>query len=230
MIRPAFRRLLLPTAILVTCCGPPSSGDIGVSVDKLDPSDGAGIPPSHLVVVDIAIEVTPDLIWNTLGMAGYTFGGGRFEYAHDPNTGDVLYTNPGTENRFVTFFSRPRPRNGDGRFGPNAAVQVGGSYCHGAVARFWETEIDANVGSIGAEPDRDGYVGRIVIDMSGFFDPRFRVDSDNIIIATEQPPGSELIFNTNCLGLEAGCRWERFRARAPTGVSGSTAFPSRPRR
>ena len=196
---------MLLRAFLCSWIAPLAAGDIVVTVDKLDSSDGAGDPPpKHIVVVDINIEVTPDQTWNTLGMAGYTFGGARYQYAHDPNTGDVLYTNPGTDNRFVTFFNEPRARNGDGRFGPNAAVQVGSSHCIGQTPRFWDTELDAVFLPIGLEPDRDGYIGRIAIDLSGFANPRFRTDSDDIIVATEPPPDADLIFNTFCGNIELG--------------------------
>lgn len=107
--RPAQRQNEL-AILLVTISTAFARAEITATADKLDPSDGLPMPPANIVVADVAVSVTADDVWYATGLRGETHNGARFVYAHDPN-GVVLPTAPGTDNRFVTFFSRPRDRD-----------------------------------------------------------------------------------------------------------------------
>ncbi|MCC6359809.1 MAG: hypothetical protein IT450_13775 [Phycisphaerales bacterium] len=162
---------------------------ITVQVDKLGASDGIPMPPANLVVIDIAAEPSSNDAFSGIGCWARTANGARLEYAHDPN--GVVPTAPGTENRFVTFFSRPRGRDADARFGSGAVLAVAGRYSGGVVPIFEPFLADAALfdspGSPPGQPGPAGWVGRFVLDLSSATDPRFQSDSPAIVIA-ETPP------------------------------------------
>lgn len=169
---------------------------ITVQVDKLDAADGLPMPAANLVVIDIAAEPSSNDAFSTIGFRATADNGARLEYAHDPN--GVVPTAPGTENRFVTFFSRPRSRNADGRFGAGASLFVGGRYYGGATAEF--TPFSANAflfiapGPPPGQPGPAGWVGRFVLDLSTVTDPQFQTDSSAIVIAESPPANSVLLL------------------------------------
>src|SRR5262245_19723949 len=104
-----------------------AAASLGLTVDIYGPGDGATPQPDpRLVVVDILVAANPDnLIWTVSGIRVQTFNAATLVYAHDPNTGAIVPTNQGTANRFTTSFSRPRPRDGNGRFTDSGAAAVG---------------------------------------------------------------------------------------------------------
>src|SRR5262245_35302533 len=89
---------------------------VAISVDILDPSDGGHQPPATVLCVDIFVDVTTEDTWTAGGARAVAQNGASLRYATDPNTGNIILTNPGTNNRFVTFYSRPRPRDDDSRY------------------------------------------------------------------------------------------------------------------
>src|SRR5437762_14207798 len=95
----------------------------------VEPSDNIRLPPPGLVSIDVLVAITPpDFQWTAAGLRGVALGGAALRYATDPNTGGPALTNPGTANRFVTFFTSPRGRDVNGRYTNGAAAAAGG-YC-----------------------------------------------------------------------------------------------------
>ena len=182
----------------------PVLANLTVQVDKLDPTDGFPMPENNLVVIDVSVNVSTDDAWAALGIAAFALNGATLVYAHDPNDAHVLYTAPGPENRFSTFFSRPRGRNGTLRFEQESMVQLTGSYCIGPSAVFAPNRVDAGVRPSTPEFGRSGYVARIVIDLAGVNDPLFRSDSASIVLASEPPPDSVALLETFCGSMEYG--------------------------
>src|SRR5215470_14496462 len=95
---------------------PSALASVTITIDRLDPGDGGAQPPAGIVVVDVLVDASSSDCWTCGGMVAFTQNSARFRYATDPNTGAVLLSNPGTANRFVTFFSKPRPRDANSRF------------------------------------------------------------------------------------------------------------------
>lgn len=183
------RAAVMAIALVATA----ANADIVVNVDKLDASDGLPMPSPNLVVVDVSVDVTSFDAWSSTGIFGYADNGARLAYAYDPN--GVVPTAPGVNNRFVTFFSRPRERDANARFGANGAVVLS-SALYGLLPVFLPTEVNAVVYGSVHEFGRDGYVLRVALDLSEVSDPRFRLDSDNIVVSTTQLSGAVALFET----------------------------------
>lgn len=194
-----MRPLKLLAVSGVSLSGRYAVAEITATVDKLDPSDGIPMPPPNLVIVDLAIDVTPDDAFAAMGINADAYGGAELQYARDPN-GIVIPTAPGIENRFVTFFSRPRLRDGNGRFGPAGEIAVTGGYYGGPGATFNATNVNAVSFVTIYEPGRDGYVLRLALNLSSVTDPAFRVDSPNIVVAASPPQGSTVLLETSYPG------------------------------
>lgn len=206
---------------------------ITVQVDKLDASDGIPMPPANLVVIDIAAEPSSNDAFSGIGFWARTANGARLEYAHDPN--GVVPTAPGTENRFVTFFSRPRGRDADARFGAGASLLVAGRYYGGTVAEF--TPFSANAalfiapGPPPGQPGPAGWVGRFVLDLSTVTDPQFQTDSSAIVIAETPPANSVLLLELSTPALAPGLlvtSANNDRAELNFGVYGIIPEPATP--
>lgn len=205
---------------------------ITVQVDKLDASDGLPMPPANVVIIDCAVEPSNNDAFSSIGFRAVAANGARLEYARDPN-GAVIPTAPGTENRFVTFFSRPRTRNGDGRFGASASLFLAGRYSGGVVATFLPSLADAALFDSPSpppgQPGPAGWVGRFALDLSNVTDPRFQADSTAIVIA-ESPPADSiplLEFSTGVglAGLLVGSA-NNDRAELDFGVYGIIPEPA----
>lgn len=189
-------------AALLACASlalPGTRASISVSIDKLDASDGFPIPPSNLVAVDIGVTLTADDAFFGVGIRGLPANGAQIHYGYDPNSGTLLRSAPGTNNRFVTFFSQPRPRNNDNRFDGRGYISAGNSFCGGnPTPDFTPAELNAFAESPVAPDGLSGYVLRVVIDLSAVDDPAFRQDSENIVVAAEPPPDSVTLFQSVC--------------------------------
>lgn len=186
---------------------PSALGSITAVVDKLDPSDGIPMPTPSILIIDVFVDASDEDYFSAIGINAVTQNGAEFIYAYgnDPNepNGGVLGSAPGAENRFVTFFSRPRPRDADGRFGPGAFVNTENRYCGGASSILSATQLNAVGFPFTYELGRDGYVSRLALDLSGVIDPAFQLDSDSIVVSTTPMPDALPILETNCSGIFA---------------------------
>ena len=76
--------------------------------------------------------------------------------------------NPGLDDKFLTSLSRPRPRDGNGRF-LNANVAIAGG-CNPPSTEPVTLPGEVNVAYFGGSkdgPSVDGYIARIAVDVSG---------------------------------------------------------------
>src|SRR5262245_58950678 len=105
--------------------------DIVIQVDLVDPSDAIHQPPAGILAVDGLVDVVPTQFFSLGGIRVESYRGAILRYVRDPNNGAPLLVNPGTDNRFVTFFSQPRPRDGGSRFN-NSGAHVAFQYCPAA--------------------------------------------------------------------------------------------------
>src|SRR5262249_15261279 len=102
-----------------------SQASVTVSTDILSEGEGTLPPSPNILCIDVMIDVSATDSWTVGGLVGRTSSSATLLYAFDPN-GRQLLTAPGTQNRFVTFFSAPRARDGTGRYTSTAAVAAGG--------------------------------------------------------------------------------------------------------
>src|SRR5262249_13580307 len=131
LIKRAYRKMRIGFAWLLSVgLTSASFASVGVTVDLLDPSDGISLPPvgSGIACVDVMVDVTEGDSWTVGAARGVAMSGATLRYAYDPNSMLDLLVNPGASNRFSTFISRPRPRDGDGRYS-NGAAAMAGRYC-----------------------------------------------------------------------------------------------------
>ena len=103
-----------------------ATGTVTTIVDLLDGSDAGGPSPNGIIVADVYADVTDGDSWTVAGIFGDTFLGAALRYAHDSN-GRPQLVNPGTADRYVTFFSKPRGRDSDARFN-DGGVGIAGGY------------------------------------------------------------------------------------------------------
>lgn len=179
----------------------PAAASITPTLDKLDASDGIPLPPSHLVVIDLQVEVTADDAWAATGIYGEPANGVRIAFAQDPNSGGPLFTAPGADNRFVTFFSKPRDRDAANRFGTGAAILPLG-YSGPPIPRLRPTLVDVGAAEMTQGPlGRSGYVARVALDLSWADNPAFRQDSTNIVVALTAPSNSVPLFRSQYLNI-----------------------------
>jgi hypothetical protein len=168
-----------------------ASAQVTVSVDRLDGAEPGTPVPANLVVVDVFVDVATTDVWTASGIRGLTFNGATLVYAG----GTTPLINPGLANRFVTCLSKPRTRNADARFNNAGAATAGRYDPTGPTPVSTSTEVNAtwfasppeNSGS----PTFDGYIARVVIDIS-----TAGVDPSTIVVATTQPAGTVPLFRS----------------------------------
>lgn len=121
-------------ALLHLCALAPA--DVTTWVDLVDPSDNIRQPPAGIISVDVMVDARPDDYWTASGLRGVVTPVGQAEgvairYADipdDPNTPIPDYLmNPGTSDRFVTFFTMERNRDFNGRY-TNGNAALAGRY------------------------------------------------------------------------------------------------------
>lgn len=160
-----------------------SFADVVHSIDLVDPSDPITQPPPGVISVDIRVDVDPNDMWQAAGLRGVVTPQGqnlgvtiRYGPGDDPNTAyheELL--NPGTANRFVTFFTRPRSgRNSQTRY-ESAGAALAGRY-----APTWPVETatanEINVVWFKSPPEDewppgiDGYIARVSLDVSALLE------------------------------------------------------------
>src|SRR5262245_35347755 len=88
---------------------------VSMDVDVLSPGDeGYDGVPGNLFVLDVFLDIAATDVWTASGAWVRALNGAQFVFFDaDSNVAGVQpgLLNPGTENRFTTFFSRPRARN-----------------------------------------------------------------------------------------------------------------------
>lgn len=158
--------------LLIVLCGllwfaTPLRSEVTLSVDILDDGDGES-PPAGIIVLDILADLSPDDSWTAAGFHLAAHNGAQIVYSNDPNTGDAILMSPGLTNRFVTCFSRPRPRLGSARF-DNAAAAVAGDYCPTGPAPATATPTELNIAYFAVPPQSasspsvNGAIARIAL-------------------------------------------------------------------
>jgi hypothetical protein len=184
-----------------------------VFIDLVDSSDPITQPPPGIVVVDVAVETAPDL-WVAAALRGQTAAGVRLVYAEarDPNNPDEIYTRPGADQRFVTFFSNVyRESNRDTRWryeSPFCDAILAGQYCASAQSPevFSGSEVDvgwfAEFGNRAPAcwdnppPPTFIWIMRIALDVSAISE---LIDSDFVACRqTDAPDGFVPVFQTGC--------------------------------
>lgn len=200
-------------------------GQDWVSIDILTAADGE-TPPDGSVVLDLMAEVLETDAWTATGMRLFARNGAQIVYAHDPNTAAAMLINPGLENRFVTCLSRPRPRQGNGRFG-NAGADVVGEYCPAGPNPPTATATELNVAWYSvpppnpASPSEDGAIARVVITPppGGFCQGADCCDAG--VYPIDEVPGSYVIYlESRCLfGDDPGTVYATFDNPALRGSS-----------
>lgn len=147
-----------------------ASAQFSMHWDILDLSDSPLQPPDSLVIMDLFFDIdSSEDAFNACGIRAETREGARLVYKDDPNSPQVILTNPGLDHRFVTFFSDPRGRFGTRRFTGSRAYTPGG-YCP-AVAGQDVSPNHVNVGFLSPPgeflPGADGWIFRIALETAG---------------------------------------------------------------
>jgi hypothetical protein len=172
---------------------------VSATVDIL----GAGEPgydnlPANLLVVDYFVDVAETDVWTAAGTRVLTENGATLVYADgDPNTPglQVTLTDPGLHQRYTTFVSRPRGRDGDARF-TNSGAAVDRAYGPAFPPEppetlptlcdpTWFRSPPATSGM----PSQDGYIARIAIDLGPAADRR-----DFLLVSQSEPPDGSIIY------------------------------------
>lgn len=192
-----------------------------VTADILDPTDGGNQPPAGVLSVDILVDCEIGA-WTASGVRAVTSNGATLRYAADPNTGAPVLVNPGTANRFVTFFSRPRPRDADARYTNGAAATAGRYSPTGPTPTTTPGEVNVAYFSsppptIGS-PAVDGAVFRISINLPA------GISADQCILTpgTTTPPTSHpitLLTSVGGQGDDRGSVAATFDAPQVTGLN-----------
>lgn len=153
-----------------------AQGQVVVSAELLDPSDGAAFAgmPANLRVADIFIDVADTDVWAGGGIRAIAENGATIAYFDSDDTTPGVQpglTNVGVANKFLTSLSQPRPRNGNGRFN-NSGAAVSGAFnppAPAAVTTFNELNVafTASPPATDGSPAVDGFVARIAVDISG---------------------------------------------------------------
>lgn len=199
---------------------------VTTSVDMLDPTDGGTQPPAGVTCIDVSIDTinAAGSAWTAGGLRGVVTAAGSaagvsiiYGPGDDPNTGraEQLF-NPGTGNRFVTFLTKPRTRDGAGRY-TNAGAGIAGGYNPTApLETATPTEINAawfasppeSAASVGV----DGYVARVSLNTAGV--------SQEIGAGAVVPDGAVVIFESvGATGGAAGTVSAAFDQATPTGLN-----------
>ncbi|GMU83494.1 MAG: hypothetical protein AMXMBFR47_33640 [Planctomycetota bacterium] len=152
---------------------------VTTTVDLVDPSDGITQPPPGILAVDVLIDVSPDDTWTAAGIGAEVTSIGRnagvsLRYAPDvePNSPQPNYLiNPGVENRFVTFLTRPRDRDSIERY-EDAGAAIGGRYAGAGGPIASASAFDLNVGwfrnppAMSTSPSVDGAIMRVALNVA----------------------------------------------------------------
>lgn len=171
----------------LVACHSSSLADVTHSIDLVDPSDPITQPPAGVISVDIRADVDANDWWQAAGLRGVVTPLGQslgvtLRYAPgDPNNPDHdELLDPGTANRFVTFFTKPRlGRNSQTRY-ESAGAGIAGRYDPTGPVRT-ATPSEINVVWFKSPPEDesppgiDGYIARVSFDVSALLESHPRV-------------------------------------------------------
>ena len=144
------------------------------TVDLLNPAETSGTIPANTRIVDVFCDVSSTDVWTAAGIRALTENGATIIYfdgdLNTPGMQPGLF-NGGTANKFTTMLSKPRNRDGAGRF-TNAGAAAAGGYDPALPAPQTEANL-LNVSYFASPPESsgspsvDGYIARIAVDVSG---------------------------------------------------------------
>jgi len=159
------RMFSVVTMLAVAAAAASASAQVTLSVDRLDGADPGAPPPAQRIVVDVFANVAPADAWTVAALRATASNGATLVYG----TGNDLL-NPDLTNRFVTCVSKPLARDVDARF-VDAGAAIAGRYDPaGPTATATATEVNvawfASPSPTTASPSVDGYIARVVIDIS----------------------------------------------------------------
>lgn len=188
------------------------SADVSLSLDILDASDPGGPSPAGLLVVDAAVDVSADRFLAAAGIVARSQNGASFVYSSsDPNT---PFLPPGAGQRFVTFGSAPYGRDDAARFAPagtpeQPTIVVGTAWSGGVPQGYFRSSIVNTVWFSAPWSDhllgRDGYVLRLVLDISGVALPGADdIANYRIFRIGDEPPGYSPVLLSEYPGEPGG--------------------------
>lgn len=180
--------------------------NVTTSVDLVDASDGITMPPAGVIAIDVMVDADPTDVWTAGGLRGVVTPGGqalgvalRYAGTDDTNTphDDRLF-NPGTANRFSTFFSKPKNRDANGRY-TNGAAAVAGRYSPtGPLETSTASEINiawfASPPESSTSPSADGAVARVSLDVAGVM---ALPDFDGFVVGAPGAATGPIIFQSS---------------------------------
>lgn len=219
---------------LLLLCFPPflASAQVNVAVDLLSEGEGQLPPVSSIVCVDVLVDVATTDVWTASGLHGETLAGVTLIYAHDPDSGDVILTNPGVEHRFTTFFSKPRGRDAAARF-TNGRASFAGPYCELSPNPPTATDSEIDIAWFANPPETpnslsaDGAIFRVALDVSATAVPAqfFQVFTGEVA-----PPGTTVVFRSVCSESHPGLVSATFDVPGLTGLNWGVAYTPPPLR
>lgn len=205
----------LATVLMVA--GASAYASVTTSVDLVDPTDTwvnvSGVtlpvtqPPAGVTCIDVFIDTinANGSAWTAAGLRGVVTAAGQaagvtIRYASgDPNTprAEELF-DPGTNNRFVTFLTKPQRRDAAGRYNNGGAGIAGGYNPTAPVETATSTEINAawfaSPPETASSPGVDGYIARVALNTAGI--------SLELGAGTDVPQGATVIFES--VGFDSG--------------------------
>jgi hypothetical protein len=167
-----FRSFLATAAVMAVSSIALAQGT--TSVDLLTPIEAGETLPGNARVVDVFFDVALTDVWTAAGIRAIAQNGASFIYFDsDTNTPGLQpgLFNGGLDNRFTTMLSRPRNRFAATRFTNAGAVAAGAYDPAGASPVTLPNELNvayfASPPATLDSPSSDGFIARIVIDISG---------------------------------------------------------------
>lgn len=181
--------------------------------------DPASVGGDGVVTADVFASVSAGDVWTSGGITGTTSNGAALRFSADPNTGVVAMTNPGTSDRNVTFFNKPRAadipgvpnggaataRNGNARFLDGRAAAAGRYLPTGPTPELDASHVNiayfASPPETSTSPTVSNYVFRVALTL-----PAGRLDSEAVVYTGDTPPADHpfVVFSSVGDGNHAG--------------------------
>lgn len=227
-----FKRFL---AVAMLAVGGIAQGQVvSASFDVLDGADPGAPTPFGVIVIDCFVDVSnvPGSAWTAAGIRVVTRNGATLRYQLVDEDGDLNtpglapnLINTGSGNdRFVTSISRPRARNGAGRF-DSAGAATAGDYDPAGPNPATASETELNVAFFASPPMSasdigvDGYVARIAINAPA------GANANTVVLGGPTPPAGFGILLAAIVGADDGAPapgWVNVTYNAPTPTGGDS--------